>query len=270
MDHSIGRWLYPFVVGFLQLTPSEQSPPSLDAEAIATSKLPSLSSWSVIRDAAFDIAAVTGVLIAAGVVIGLFTILQKNKPGQSLSPLLIVGTLSLTELSLLYFGLRRLRVNGKKGVTLKLLEGNTWRGVLSGISVGIALIIFNVIYEVAIQRVFHLSSLPNPLQILRDVKGNSLLSFTLVLIISILAPTCEELFFRANIFGSAQAINRTWLGALLASVLFAFAHLNLVLTPYYILFSLATCWLFTRSRTIVGPIAAHMAVNAVACLAVLR
>ena len=252
------------------MSSSEQSPPSFDAEAIVTAELASLSPWSVIRDAAFDIAAVTGVLIAAGVVIGLFTIWQKTGHRQSVSPLLIVETLALTELSLLFFGFRRLKVNRKKGVTVKLLEGKAWRGVLSGIAVGVALVAVSIIYGIVAQRVFHLSSLPNPIQILREVKGNPLLLLTLVSIISILAPTCEEFFFRANIFGSAQAINRTCLGAVVASVLFAFAHLNLVLSPYYILFSLTTCWLFTRCRTIMGPIAAHMTVNAVACLAVLR
>jgi membrane protease YdiL (CAAX protease family) len=251
------------------LSQSEQSPPSISAEAIATINLASLSPWSVIRDPVIDLAAVVGVLIAAGVVIGLLTIWQKTGHSQSISPRLIAGFDSLTELSLLYFGFRRLRVNRRKGVILKLFEGNAWRGVLCGISIGIAMITFSVIYEIAVQKVLHLSSLPNPLQILREVKGNPLLSLALVLTISILAPTCEEFFFRANIFGSAQAINRTWLGAVVASVLFAFAHLNLVLSPYYILFSIATCWLFTRYRTIIAPIAAHMTVNTVACFAVL-
>jgi membrane protease YdiL (CAAX protease family) len=181
------------------LSQSEQSPPLFGAEAIATGKLASVSTWSVIRDAAFDIAAVMGVLIAAGVVIGLFTIWQKTEQRQPVSPRVEVETLALTELSLLYFGFRRLRANRRAGVTLKLLEGNAWRGVMSGISIGIASIIFNVVYDIAVQKVFHLSSLPNPLQIFHEVKGNLLLSSALVLIISILAPTCEEFFFRANI-----------------------------------------------------------------------
>lgn len=257
------------MIAFLQLNPSAQSPPSLEVETLSVSRVPSVPAWSVIRDVALDIAWVLGVLVAMGMVIGLSAIERKHVPRQPLSPLLTVATLFLFELAFLYLGLRRLKINRGKGLTVKLFDGNAGRGILSGILSGAALTVCSIIYVVTIQKMLHLPLPPNPLRILRELRENTPLSVAFVLTASIVAPICEEVFFRANIFGSAKAINRTWLGAAMASVLFAFAHLSLVLSPYYIVFSLTMCWLFTKKRTIAAPIAAHMTVNAVACFAAL-
>jgi membrane protease YdiL (CAAX protease family) len=214
------------------------------------------------------VVAALGVTIVGAIVIFLSLDIWRSAGGrQPLSPRVMLGLLSLNELSFLYFGFRRLKANRKKGVTPNLLEGNTRRGVLSGIAVGIALIAISVVYSISVQKLFHVA-LPNPLEILGDAKGNLPLSLTFVSIASILAPTCEEFFFRGIIFGSAQAINRSGLGVVVTSLLFAFVHLSLVLSPYYILWSIATCWLFARCRTIIGPVAAHMTVNAAGCLAI--
>ena len=254
------------VLVFLQLNPSEQSPASLSAESTATVELASPSRWSVIRNGLLDTAAALGVTIAAVVAVLLPQAISRGGGREELSPVVIVGILFLTELAWLYFGFRRLKANRKEGVILNLLEGKMGRGVLSGIALGIALIAFSAVYTISVQKLFHLSSLPNPIRILGDVKGNLLLSFALVLMLAVIAPVCEEFFFRGIIFGSAQAINRAGPGAVLASVLFAFIHTSLVLSPYYIVWSLASCWLLARCRTIMGPIAAHMTVNSVACL----
>ncbi len=251
------------------MNPSAQSPPPLDVEALSASKVAAAPAWSLIRDVALDIAGVLGVLVAIGVVIALSVIGRKHLPRQPLSPVLTVAALFLFELAFLYIGLRRLKINRGKGLTVKLFSGNAGRGILSGIFSGAALIICSIIYVVTIQKRLHLPLPPDPLRILRELRGNTLLSLAFVLTVSIVAPICEEVFFRANIFGSARAINRTQLGVAAASMLFAFAHVSLVLSPYYIVFSLTMCWLFTQKRTIVAPIAAHMTVNAVACFAAL-
>jgi membrane protease YdiL (CAAX protease family) len=257
----------PSVVAFFQLSQSEQPPPLSGTDSIPAINEAEKSSWSIIRDGVLDVVAALGVTISGA--IGMLLARGSTRLEQPLSLHSQVGILLLMELSFLYFGFRRLKANRNKNVALKLLDGNTQRGILSGISVGIALIAFGQVYTIAVKKLFPLSALPNPLELLGHMKGDLLLSVVFVLIVSILGPVCEEFLFRASMFGSAQAINRTWLGAVVASVLFAFVHLTLTLSPYLVLVSLTLCWLLARCRTILGPIAAHITINAAGCLAFL-
>jgi membrane protease YdiL (CAAX protease family) len=82
-------------------------------------------------------------------------------------------------------------------------------------------------------------------------------------------PVCEEILFRGAIFGLAHANGQTWTGAITASFLFAISHSSLRMAPYYLVFSAVNCWLLAKTRTLAGPIAAHVTVNLSACIGVL-
>jgi hypothetical protein len=100
-------------------------------------------------------------------------------------------------------------------------------------------------------------------------KGSPLRVAVLVFTIAVLAPLCEEFFFRGAIFSSVRSTPKAWAGAIVSSVLFAVAHLNPTMITYYLIFGLTMCWLLSKTRTMAAPIAAHMTVNTVACIAVL-
>jgi membrane protease YdiL (CAAX protease family) len=79
----------------------------------------------------------------------------------------------------------------------------------------------------------------------------------------------EELFFRGVIFGSAHAVGLSKMGVALSASLFALVHVSLLLAPFYATFAVVTCWLYARTKTLAAPIAAHMTLNGIACLALL-
>jgi hypothetical protein len=101
---------------------------------------------------------------------------------------------------------------------------------------------------------------------LRDNRSTAVAAF---LVVAVIAPVCEEILFRGAIFGFAHANGKTWMGAAVASLLFAAVHLNFRMTPYYLIFSAVNCWLLGRTKTLAGPIAAHITVNSATCLAIL-
>jgi membrane protease YdiL (CAAX protease family) len=84
----------------------------------------------------------------------------------------------------------------------------------------------------------------------------------------VLAPICEELFFRGAIFGSGWAAGQTSAGAWISAVLFAIVHLSPILAPFYVFFALVMCWLLRKTRTLLAPMTAHFTMNAIACMAI--
>jgi len=249
-------------------------PPPLPLEVEAAGPpidlAPSVSRWNLIRDAFVDL--VFSVLAGIGasllaLIPPFWSILKHGRP----LPLgaLIVG-LALGELSFAYFAFRRLRINRKKGrLVMSVHEGSIPKAVLCGALAGVALMGLSAAYT-AVAQLLGQSALTPSIEFVRDLKGNPMLVAFGVLVIAGVAPVCEELLFRVAMFGSARAAGYSGLGAVVASIFFAAAHLSLLLAGYYIVFGLVMCWLFTRTRTIVAPMVAHIAVNAAACIAVLR
>jgi membrane protease YdiL (CAAX protease family) len=102
-----------------------------------------------------------------------------------------------------------------------------------------------------------------------SAKGDPVMAAGLVFAIAVLAPLCEEFFFRGAIFSSVRSGQRARAAAIVSSVLFAAAHGNWMMFTYYLVFGFTMCWLLARTRTIATPIAAHMTVNATAAIALL-
>ena len=239
---------------------------------------PSASAKTLVRDALLDLFAAlstgVGLILLGAIVIGTALAVSGRNPSELgnlvVSPWGIAGLLLVTQLPLLYFGLRRRRRNrAKQRTLLALFDGDTGSAIRKGVSAGFAMTVLSMLYTSALQRVLGPNAVEGQLDFLSNVLSNKPAVVLLVFIIAVLAPVCEEIFFRGVIFGSARAAGFSKVGAALSSVLFAIVHVSPVLAPFYATFAVVMCWLYTRTGTLAGPIAAHMTLNGVACVALL-
>ncbi len=149
----------------------------------------------------------------------------------------------------------------------KLFEGSWLWGVVWGIPAGLAAQLGAVVYSNIVQNVFGTQIDSEQVQMIQAIARNTPALVVLAFMVTIMAPIGEELFFRGAVFGSARASGFASTGATLSALLFAVAHLNFVLAPYYAVVALLLCWLFSKTRTLVAPMAAHFALNASAVIA---
>lgn len=82
----------------------------------------------------------------------------------------------------------------------------------------------------------------------------------------VVAPICEEAFFRGFVFkGLAQSWGPVW-GALVSSAAFAAAHQQLtIFVPIFVL-GLALCWVYEKTGSLWANIALHCLFNSIAVL----
>ncbi|HEY6341079.1 MAG TPA: CPBP family intramembrane glutamic endopeptidase [Bryobacteraceae bacterium] len=237
-------------------------------------RLPPLSASSVVGRAIADVVSAFGVtlLLALPVILIWLTLSKGDKATLSVQtpPVALIAFLALLQESqFAVFGWRRFRKNRSEGRRSASQSNGRYapksRAVFLGIASGAGLIAFSQLISPVIPG-------KSPVGIVELVSGLRTGPWTaagVLVLIAAVAPVCEEILFRGAIFGLAHANGRTWTGAIMASVLFAIAHLSLRLTPYYLVFSAVNCWLLARTRTLAGPIAAHVTVNFSACMAVL-
>jgi membrane protease YdiL (CAAX protease family) len=80
----------------------------------------------------------------------------------------------------------------------------------------------------------------------------------------LLAPIAEEVFFRGVAFNALlREGGRRW-AYLGSAALFAIVHLDLAAAVPLFLLGLALAWVYERSRTLLAPIAMHVAINGLA------
>ena len=84
-----------------------------------------------------------------------------------------------------------------------------------------------------------------------------------VIAVVVLAPIAEEVFFRGVVFNALlREGGRRW-AFVGSSALFAVIHLSLVAVLPIFLLGLALAWAYDRTRSLLAPIAMHMAVNGI-------
>ena len=83
----------------------------------------------------------------------------------------------------------------------------------------------------------------------------------------VIAPVCEETFFRGFLFkGFANSWGWFW-GAVVSSAIFSLAHLQLdIFVPIFAL-GLALCWVYRRTGSLWGNITLHASFNAISVVA---
>lgn len=87
------------------------------------------------------------------------------------------------------------------------------------------------------------------------------------LLIVVLAPLSEELFFRGFMFASLRRAMPLWPAALIAAVVWGSLHLsggNIGVAIQLSVFGVILAWLYERSGTLWAPIAAHALNNTIA------
>lgn len=94
------------------------------------------------------------------------------------------------------------------------------------------------------------------------VSNNFFLFLVFILVIGIIGPVIEEIYFRGILFGWFRKYFKPWVGIIVTSTIFGLLHYKSVLTiiaafVYGLMFS----WLYEREKSLVYPIALHMAVN---------
>jgi len=215
--------------------------------------------------------AIVVVIVIVEIILG--TIKLKSSEGFMPTPAFVVGSLLASALPFAGVAMfLRWRYQSTGRVIPPLFEGRTDSAILRGIPTGLVVGAIGVGNAVLSTKLFGEAasdSMKQVMALLSSLRNDPVVAVGLVLAIAVLAPLCEELFFRGAIFNSVRSTQKMRVAAILSSTLFAIAHLNLKMAPYYVIFGLTMCWLTKRTRSLAAPIAAHMTVNALVCLTVL-
>lgn len=91
---------------------------------------------------------------------------------------------------------------------------------------------------------------------------NIIESFPIVIFVSsIVGPILEEIVFRKIIFGALYQRMNFFLSALISSVIFSLAHMELEHTLLYSAMGFTFAYLYVKTKRIIVPIIAHVAMN---------
>ncbi|WP_036064018.1 CPBP family intramembrane glutamic endopeptidase [Listeria grandensis] len=88
----------------------------------------------------------------------------------------------------------------------------------------------------------------------------------MIVFTSILAPILEEIVFRKIIFGGLASRMNIHVAAVISSVFFGLMHMDLSFLLVYVVIALILCYIYTKTKRIAVPIAAHMLMNGIAML----
>ena len=82
-----------------------------------------------------------------------------------------------------------------------------------------------------------------------------------ILVVSIIGPILEEIVFRKIIFGSLYQRFGFFISALVSSLIFAVAHMDFVHILLYASMGFTFAFLYVKTKRILVPIFAHVAMN---------
>jgi CAAX protease family protein len=99
---------------------------------------------------------------------------------------------------------------------------------------------------------------------------NLLIAISAVLVIAVMAPVTEELFFRGFVFAGLRSRWSLWPAALAVGLIFGLVHAPTGLTAVVPLAGLgvALCWLYDRTGSLWPCVAAHVVNNGLALLVI--
>ncbi|KGL40318.1 CPBP family intramembrane glutamic endopeptidase [Listeria booriae] len=87
-----------------------------------------------------------------------------------------------------------------------------------------------------------------------------------VVFTSVLAPILEEIVFRKIIFGELASRLNIHVAAVISSLFFGLMHMELSYLLVYVVIGLMLCYMYTKTKRIAVPIAAHMLMNIIAMI----
>lgn len=186
------------------------------------------------------------------------------EPGaEAIFPLLVLVPLALLAGSMVLFWRHRALWFLKTCLNPEHLPSRLAMGIVGGVAIkGLAdgaLILQQDILGIEI-------STNNPF-LLYDLDPSGLQLLMMILSISLLAPVAEELFFRGYLYPALRQRMRPVLAIVAGSLLFGLAHFNFSLLLPLSLVGFGLIMLFEYSGSLLPPMVAHAALNALALLA---
>lgn len=82
-----------------------------------------------------------------------------------------------------------------------------------------------------------------------------------MLVTAVIGPILEEIIFRMIIFGTLYKRFNFWIAAVLSSILFAVVHMDFTHLLIYTAMGFVFAYLYVRTKRIIVPIIAHVAMN---------
>ncbi|MBI3848109.1 MAG: CPBP family intramembrane metalloprotease [Planctomycetes bacterium] len=160
-------------------------------------------------------------------------------------------------------GLHRVRSSRAAGEPFRpLVAGSFAKAAANGLVVGAALVAFGFLYDRGLRAVYDPSDQAGLWGLLRELDIGA--KIALVVLGAVVAPICEEAFFRGAVYGSFVAAGRPLVGAWLSAIVFSSVHFDLPRLPALMIYGLVLAWLYDRQRSLVAPIVAHVVNNATA------
>ncbi|MBC6299273.1 CPBP family intramembrane glutamic endopeptidase [Listeria booriae] len=86
----------------------------------------------------------------------------------------------------------------------------------------------------------------------------------MIVFTSVLAPILEEIVFRKIIYGGLASRMNIHVAAVISSLFFGLMHMDLAYLLVYFVIGLILCYMYTKTKRIAVPIAAHMLMNVIA------
>src|SRR3954449_13367568 len=141
---------------------------------------------------------------------------------------------------------------GLRGAPLKFAAQMASLGAL-------AYFLFTVLYAAIVRP-------NNPQRVVEDLGAdtNKLLLVVGALVVIMVAPVCEELFFRGILFTVLRQRMAFWPAAVIDGVLFGFVHGSLVIVPVLAALGVMFCYVYERTGSIFPTIALHSFNNTIA------
>lgn len=90
----------------------------------------------------------------------------------------------------------------------------------------------------------------------------------MVLLAGLIAPVCEELFFRGMLYRFFSSRTGPYLAAAIVGILFSLAHFSALAAPVLFVLGTVNCIVYRATGSIVAPIATHAAFNSVSLILV--
>ena len=174
----------------------------------------------------------------------------------------LLVTLLCGQLGFLVFGLRRMRVTAKAGfLDPAPLRGPVGPALASGAVAGVALLVFGIMYGLAVHAIFGPKA--DTTGIWAMVKDLPLWGrIAIVVSGAVVAPVCEEVFFRGGCYASFAGAGRPRVGLWTSAIFFSLVHFHLENTPAYVVFGLILATVYRRTNSILAPMLAHVINNA--------
>src|SRR3954447_11165232 len=179
-----------------------------------------------------------------------------DSPGLTAAGTVVIDV-SIVAATLLFAGLvaaPRPWQLGLRGAPLK------FTGAITAIGIG-AFFLFSLVYAAIVRP-------EDPQRVVDDLGADTstLLLVAGALVVIVVAPVCEELFFRAFLFRVLRLRTGFWVAGVIDGILFGLVHAtstSLAALPILAFLGLVFCWIYERTGTLLATIAMHALNNTI-------